>query len=106
MPIHEYCNKDRSDCEDHLFLVGDDIPQTVNGKSRVISAPTVKFVGSFSGGTAQRHILQGAIEKKTGQKVVEAGMDKDVKRHAQERTAKADTVRRKHIETALESYSV
>lgn len=106
MPIYEYCNEGRLDCEDHIFLVGDDIPQSVNGKRRYISAPTIKFVGAFSGGTAQRHLSQRHVEKKSGQKVVEDGMDKDVKRHAREREAKADKVRSDHITEALESYGI
>lgn len=106
MPIHEYCNEGRVDCEDHIFLVGDDIPQSVKGKRRFISAPTIKFVGAFSGGTSQRHLSQRHVEKASGQKVVEDGMDRDVKSNARDRKRKADKVRSDHITEALESYAI
>lgn len=106
MPIYEYCEEGRINCEDHIYLVGDEIPQSVKGKRRYISAPTIKFVGAFSGGTAQRHISQRHVEKGSGQKVVEDGMDKDVARNAKERYDKQDKERGEFLASELESYDV
>jgi hypothetical protein len=106
MPIHEYCNEERRECEEVIFLHGDEVPEVWHGKRRYISAPTIKFVGAFSGGTPQRHISQRHVEKGSGQKVVEDGMEEDVKRNAAERYKKQDKERSDFIASELESYNV
>jgi hypothetical protein len=109
MPQYEYCNF-KGECFDRIFYHWSDAPQTIVEDSliyrRQFPAPTVKFVGSFSGGTPQRHISQGHVEKGSGQKVVEDGMDRDVKRKKQERVDKQDRERKEFVASQLETYDV
>jgi hypothetical protein len=107
MPLYEYCNF-KGECFDEIYLSWKDAPQSIVRDTliyrRQFPAPTVKFKGPFSGGTPRKNILQGAYEKDSGQKVMEPGMDKDVKRYKKERKEKQDKERRKFIEKELANY--
>jgi len=98
MPLHEFCNEDRKDCTEVLFMVGDEIPEEVEGKRRVVSSPVIKFRGPFSGGSTPSNVLH---EFGPGQQVYEAGMDKDVKRAKKARHDKQDKERKQFIEKEL-----
>ncbi len=90
MPIHEYCYEDRKDCIEVLFYVDEKVPQVIDGKRRVVSAPAVKIVGALP------HHNIGP-----GQQVLEAGMDKDVKRAEKARYDKQDKERKEFIAKEL-----
>jgi hypothetical protein len=95
VPIHEYCNDDRTLCTEVLFYVGETIPKEIAGRKRVVSAPAVKIVGALP-----HHNLA------PGSRVVEAGMDKDVARAEQARYDKQDTERKKFIADELSSFDL
>jgi hypothetical protein len=95
MPVHEYCNDDRTLCTEMLFYVGEKIPEEIAGRKRVVSAPAVKIVGSLP-----HHNLA------PGSQVVEAGMDKDVARAKQARYDKQDIERKKFIADELRSFDL
>ncbi len=71
-------------------MVGEAIPKEIAGRKRMVSAPAVKVVGALP----HHHM-------RPGDKVVEAGMDKDVARAKQARYDKQDTERKKFIEKEL-----
>jgi hypothetical protein len=95
VPIHEYCNDDRTLCTEVLFYVGETIPTEIAGRKRVVSASAVNVVG-----TLRHHNLEPGVQ------VFEAGMDKDVKRAEQARYDKQDTERKKFIEKELSTLNL
>jgi hypothetical protein len=71
-------------------LVGDRIPNRIDGRKRVISAPAVKIAGALP-----HHNLA------PGHQVVEAGMDRDVARAKKARYDKQDKERKEFIAKEL-----
>jgi hypothetical protein len=100
MPIREFCRdpKKREDCIEEIFLAGQNVPEELDGRKRIVSSPTFKFSGPFSGGTTGAHKLHKAPP---GSRIAEAGVDKDTARAHKERMAKQDTDRKKFIEKEL-----
>ncbi len=98
MPIIEYCGKDRTDCEEVIYLAGEKILPKFNNKRRVVSAPTIKFRGPFSGGSTTRNVIH---EAPPGQRIVEAGVEKDIKRAEKARIDKQDKERKEFIAEEL-----
>ncbi len=98
MPIIEYCGKDRTDCEEVIYLAGEKVLPKFNNKRRVISSPTIKFRGPFSGGSTTKNVIH---EAPPGQRVLEAGVEKDIKRAETARTDKQDKERTEFIEKEL-----
>jgi hypothetical protein len=78
-----------------FFYVGEEIPKEVDGRNRVVSVPTVKIAGSLP-----HHNLR------PGDRVVEAGMDRDVARAKQARYDKQDTERKKFIADELSTFDL
>lgn len=98
MPIIEYCGKDRTDCEEVIYLAGEKILPKHNNKRRVVSSPTIKFRGPFSGGSTSKNVIH---EAPPGQMVLEEGVDKDINRAKTARLEKQDKERTKFIEKEL-----
>ncbi len=106
MPIYEYEDKDGNRYE-RICLAGDpvfDSIATENGwAERVISSPTIRFVGKFSAGTSPKHMKTQLPE---GHEVLDEGGKRRMKELEQERKEKARTKTREFLADSLRTYDV
>jgi hypothetical protein len=116
MPIHEYETPSGVRVE-RIYLSGDKIPQAIEVEvlnpetddyeveiaSLIISAPTIRFVGQFSGGTPQRHMKTQLPE---GHEVLDEGGKRRMKELEKERKEKARAKTREFLADSLRTYDI
>jgi hypothetical protein len=106
MPIHEFVDP-KGIRHERIFLVGDEIPNQIDTEhgvaKRTISAPTVKFVGKFSGGTPAKHMK---TQLPDGHEVLDAGGKRRMKELQQEAKEKRAEKTREYLADSLRDYDV
>jgi hypothetical protein len=106
MPIHEYRTPSGILVE-RIYLVGDKIPEAIETQfgvaHKVISAPTIRFVGQFSGGTPKKHMK---TQLPDGHEVLDAGGKRRMKELEKERKEKARAKTREFLADSLRTYDI
>lgn len=106
MPIREYVDEEGT-LHERIYLAGEEVPRVIEvegGRAYlIVSAPTVRFKGPFSGGTPKRHQV---TELPPGHEFVDDGGARRMKEIKKEREAEKKAKRAKFIEEQLRTYDV
>lgn len=106
MPIHEYVDQHGA-LHERIFLVGDEIPETIQVQAGVayrrVSAPTIRFRGPFSAGTPRKHMV---TDLGPDTEVLDDGGKRRQKELVREAQDKRDRERTKYIEDSLSTYDI
>lgn len=106
MPIREYVDESGI-LHERIYLAGEEVPRVIEVEGSraylVVSAPTIRFKGPFSGGTPKREMV---TELKPGHEVLDDGGKRRMKELKEEAEAKRQEKRKKFLAEQLSTYDV
>ena len=106
MPIHEYVDPNGTRHE-RIYLSGDVIPAEIETPfgiaRRVISSPTIRFKGPFSGGTPRKNMV---TDLGKDVEALDEGGKRRIKEIAQEKKAATDKKRADFLHEQLRTYDI